>query len=411
MSLRATDSGTGAPEQHTRLGSNLLGVRNYNERLIIDIIRQNGVLSKADITRITKLSAQTVTVIVNNLIENGLLQKNALERGKIGQPSTPISLNPDGATSIGIKIGRRSVDILTTSFTTDIIQQEVLAYDYPDVEGIFDWIGTTVASMIAQLSPLQRQRLTGVGIAVPSSLNGWEGIIPAPEGAMRKWDGIDIRSRIALISGLPTYILNDASAACFAELKLVQKSATTSFVHFYIGTFLGSGIVVNGKLLTGYNGNAGSIGSIPQRVVTKSGHKPPQMVQSVAKNDLEATAIAAGYARQIFSNNQMLDDLQMAIFDEWAETAANGLAYAIINAHALLDTGKIIIDGHLSPYLLDKLIAGTKAALTHYDLQGLSMPEIVTGQLGVNAKVTGGSILPFYESFGIDDGIVLRQQP
>lgn len=398
-----------APERGTRLGSNLIGVRNYNERLIIDIIRRNGVLSKAEISRITKLSAQTVTVIVNNLIENGLLKKNALERGKVGQPSTPISLNPDGATSIGIKIGRRSVDILTTSFTTEIIQQKSLAYDYPDVEVIFDWISTTVTSMIDQLSPVQRQRLTGVGVAVPSSLNGWEGIIPAPEGAMQKWNDVDIRSRVALITGLSTYILNDASAACFAELKLAQKSANTSFVHFYIGTFLGSGIVVNGKLLAGRNGNAGSVGSIPQRVAENGANQPPQMVQSVAKNDLEATAIAAGYERQIFSNNHRLDETQMAIFDEWAATAAKGLAFAILNVHAILDTDKIIIDGHLSPYLLEKLITNTKIALSYYDLQGLELPEIMPGHLGVNAKVTGGSILPFYESFGIDDGIILRQ--
>ena len=69
-------------------------------------------MSKAEIARVTKLSAQTVTIIVNRLIEEGYLLKCAARRGKVGQPSTPIELNPDGAISFGIKIGRRSVEVL-----------------------------------------------------------------------------------------------------------------------------------------------------------------------------------------------------------------------------------------------------------------------------------------------------------
>ena len=396
-------------ESDTRRGSNLLGVRNYNERLIIDIIRQNGVLSKADIARITKLSAQTVTVIVNNLIENGLLRKNPTERGRVGQPSTPIGLNSDGATSIGIKVGRRSVDILTAAFTTEIIQQESLHYEYPDADVIFDWIGKTVAAMITNLTPIQRDRLTGVGVATPSFMNGWEGIIQAPKGAMQKWQGIDVRSQIEAVTGLETHILNDATAACLAELKLAQKSANKSFLYFYIGTFLGGGIVVDGKLLPGKNGNAGSAGSMPQRMILSVENTPKQMVEVVAKNDLEATAIAAGYQRQIFSNDQSLTVDQMKIFDEWAIVAANGLAFAILSGQAFLDTDSIIIDGHLSPHLLENLISKTKAALSQYDEQGITMPTIVAGQFGVHAKVMGGAILPLYESFGTDDGITLRR--
>ena len=82
-------------------------LRPYNERLLINLIRTDGEMSKADLTRASGLSAQTATVIVNRLVEEGLLKAGKAVKGKVGQPSTPYSLNPEGALSIGIKVGRR----------------------------------------------------------------------------------------------------------------------------------------------------------------------------------------------------------------------------------------------------------------------------------------------------------------
>ena len=85
-----------------RSGSNQIGVKQFNERLILDIISKGGQLSKAEITRITGLSAQTVTTIVNRLIKEGLVRKGEIVKGKIGQPSTLIELDNNGANAIGI---------------------------------------------------------------------------------------------------------------------------------------------------------------------------------------------------------------------------------------------------------------------------------------------------------------------
>src|SRR5690606_13593829 len=100
---------------------NQVGLKQYNERLILSLIREAGALSKADIARITHLSSQTVTIIVNRLLKAGLLRKKEVIRGLIGQPSTPIEINPDGAISIGVKIGRRSLDLLALSFDRHVV--------------------------------------------------------------------------------------------------------------------------------------------------------------------------------------------------------------------------------------------------------------------------------------------------
>ena len=91
-----------AAESRFHRGTNQSGMRDHNERLVLSLVRLHGGLSKSDIARMTGLSAQTVSVIMRELERDGLLLKLAPQRGKIGQPSVPMSLNPDGAFFIGL---------------------------------------------------------------------------------------------------------------------------------------------------------------------------------------------------------------------------------------------------------------------------------------------------------------------
>ena len=71
---------------------------------------------------------------------DALVVKRAPVRGKIGQPSVPMALNPEGAYSIGIKIGRRSLDVLLVDFTEQVRERLTLAYEFPDPDTLFDEI-------------------------------------------------------------------------------------------------------------------------------------------------------------------------------------------------------------------------------------------------------------------------------
>ena len=86
-------------QQATRLersqrGTSQSGMRAYNERLVLSLVRRHGALSKTDIARMTSLSAQTVSVIMRQLEADGLLLRRDPVRGKVGQPSVPMSLAP-----------------------------------------------------------------------------------------------------------------------------------------------------------------------------------------------------------------------------------------------------------------------------------------------------------------------------
>ena len=84
----------GEPSESRIRGTNQSGMRDYNERLVLSLVRQHGPMAKSDIARMTGLSAQTVSVIMRELEAAQLLVRQEPIRGRIGQPSVPMALNP-----------------------------------------------------------------------------------------------------------------------------------------------------------------------------------------------------------------------------------------------------------------------------------------------------------------------------
>ena len=114
-SLPAVDNTAASPALLRQRGSNHVGLRQFNERVVLQALRTHGSLAKAEMARVTGLTAQTIGLITARLDEDQLLRREAPVRGRVGQPSVPIGLNPDGAFAIGIKIGRRSACSTTRS--------------------------------------------------------------------------------------------------------------------------------------------------------------------------------------------------------------------------------------------------------------------------------------------------------
>jgi len=175
-------------------GSNHVGMRQFNERVVLQAIRLNGSCAKAELARLTGLTAQTIGLITARLEEDGLLLRHDPVRGRIGQPSVPLALNPDGAFSIGIKIGRRSADLLLVDFTGAVRRRESLPYDFPDAQTLLPAIKRHVAAIQDGLGALAL-RLVGVGLAAPLNLGGWHKLLGLPATVSNAWNHIDLSAR------------------------------------------------------------------------------------------------------------------------------------------------------------------------------------------------------------------------
>src|SRR5690606_37444059 len=272
-------------------GTNQSGMRDQNERLVLSLVQQNGSLAKTEIARMTRLSAQTVSVIMRELEVEGLLLRQEPLRGKVGQPSIPMALNPDGAYFIGLKIGRRSAELVLIDFLGNVRAMLQDAYRYPAPGAILDFVGSGIGRLRAGLNAGQDKRIAGLGIAMPFELWNWADTAGAPREIMDQWRSLDIRADIQALCSFPVYLQNDATAACGAELVFGQTGNLRDFIYFYIGAFAGGGVVLNGRLYSGPTGNAGALGSM---LVPGNGNRPTQLIDIASIAVLEKRLNARG---------------------------------------------------------------------------------------------------------------------
>jgi hypothetical protein len=275
----AGDEGQGARPLHPGGGANQLRVRAYNERLVLSLVRRNVGLSKADIARLSGLSAQTVSVIMRALEKDGLLKRGDPVRGKVGKPSIPMALDPDGVFSFGLKIGRRSAELILMDFVGTVRASLNEAYKYPTPDGIRKFVRASVEQLSRGLSTMHRQRIAGIGIAAPFELWNWVEEVGAPPEDMSAWREVDLIDIIGEIVPFPVFQQNDATAACGAELVFGAGPNYSDFAYFFIGSFIGGGVVLNQALYAGKTGNAGAFGSMP--VPSRSGH-PSQLIDQAS---------------------------------------------------------------------------------------------------------------------------------
>ncbi|MEH6644991.1 ROK family transcriptional regulator [Sulfitobacter sp.] len=375
--------------------------RSYNERLFIELIRKAGQMSKAELTRASGLSAQSATVIVNRLVAEGLLRAGTSVKGKVGQPSTPYSLDPDGALSIGVKVGRRSLEVVSMAFDYTIIRRTVRRYEFPQLETIRQDLMVAIAEQLDDLSSYRKARVVGIGIARPDDLSAWEETVGAPKGAMAGWAQADLSGALSAQFNLPVRTLNDASAACLAEIAVGNSARHDTFAYFYIGTFIGGGIALGGRLYNGRHNLAGSFASTPKGAVTHG--IAPQLLERTSLRHLEQQALAVGVTMDSFYKPAMLEPKSKEIFNKWLEEAAPQIAFAAVCAQAFIDPDAIVIDSSLSPALTLELINAVETAIaTLYDKRGLAQVKVVAGENGIAARAIGSGILSFLSQFGLE---------
>ena len=367
-------------------------IRPFNERLILDLVRRNNELSKAEIARASKLSAQSATVIVNRLVEEGMLKAGKSVRGKVGQPSTPYRLDPLGAVSVGIKVGRRSAEVTTMALDYSIIEHRSLRYDYPVYHTLRDDLINLTKRLISELPSEQSKSLQGVGLAIPDALWSWETTTGAPQGAMAEWEHATLREYLEIALNTPVAEMNDANAACLASLRLGGGRNFSSFVYFYVGTFIGGGLALGDQVFEGLAGNAGAIGSLPTHLSGE--RKTSQLLDYASIHILEDAMTAAGLDVDSLYSGQLIPAAK-DLFAEWQTKAADAIAFAAMGGQVFVDPEGIVLDTSLSPPLRQSLVAATNAALNAYDQRGIRKVEVIPCEVGIHARSLVSALLPY----------------
>ncbi len=376
-------------------GANQSGVREHNERLVLSLIHRHGALSSADIARRSGLSAQTVSIIIRALEKDGLLLRGDPIRGKVGKPSIPMTLDPDGILSFGLNIGRRSADFVLIDVTGRLRAAHKRHYAYPTPEAILDFLSDGFATLTATFSDRERNRIAGIGVAAPFELWNWLDVVNAPRDEMQSWRDFDIAGNVADATGLAVTVQNDTTAACTAEHAFGRGREFSDYAYFFIGSFIGGGVVLNNTVYSGRTGNAGAFGSIP--VTSDRGSQ--QLIHHASLHLLERAMESAGIEPSLLWRPDCDWSEFGVLVDDWIEHTARHLAIAIVAVAAVIDFERILIDANCPPEVRQRIIARTNAEIGCIDTQGIDTPILTEATVGRNARAIGAAALPIIDRY------------
>lgn len=402
-------SATRAAKKPLMRGSNASGMRQFNERTVLQAIRHHGAIPKADLARLTQLSTQTVGLIVERLMDEGLLLKGERVRGKIGQPSVPLSLDPNGAFGLGMQVGRRSLEVLIADFAGQMRWHWNTRYEYPDPAIVLPKMAEGLAAAQAAWGT-QWDRVVGVGLTAPLSMHQWADVMGESAGpAIARWEHIDLLSELRRRTPLPVVFAKDTTGACVAELFEGHGRDIQNFLYVFVGTFVGGGLVLGGQLMSGPQGNAGAIGSLPMGMFADGQQHPPKQLLAISSGwQLEQTLIAADHSGLLVAEPEIMRADYNTFTQPWLDQAASGIAMAVASAAAMLDLDAVVMDGSLDTGLLSALRERTQQAMQHYRFDGMRAPPLLAGSVGAHARALGGALLPLHAQFFPTQDIFLK---
>jgi N-acetylglucosamine repressor len=270
-------TGDGQLSRHgIRRGDRQLMV-DMNRNLVLNVLR-TGAASRADVVRTTGLSPTTVSAIVSELVESGLINEVGEGKSSGGRPPLLLRIDDERNYIVGLKVTRFDISIAVTDLRAEVLHSELVELDglgAAELSGHpFGSSGATEvdpASVLDQLclATADAVRKAGVGLDQVVGIGiGLAGLVEAGTGICRYspafgWRNVAVAGPLAQRLGRPVLVDNDVNTLTVAEQWFGRGHGVDDFVVVTVGVGVGAGIVIDGKLCRGSRGAAGEIGHLP----------------------------------------------------------------------------------------------------------------------------------------------------
>lgn len=235
-------------------------LREANERLVLNTIRQNPSVSRADIVRITGLSPSSVTFIVKRLKADDIISEFKTENwSQVGRLPTAIRLRANARVGIGVELGLSGGRIVVADLSDTIVSRKTVPWH--SNHGVFlDKVRKAIQGLANQYPP---DHVLGIGVALPGFIDRSTGRVIAAENV--QWFGVDVGETLRRDLDIPMYFENGAKLSALAEMWLAdgQRKPLRDFVSVVAHDGLGTGVIINGEILQGATFGASEFGHIP----------------------------------------------------------------------------------------------------------------------------------------------------
>jgi N-acetylglucosamine repressor len=366
-------------------------LRKLNDRQILNLIRQKGPISRAEIARELGLALPTVSRVVDSFLERGWIETVGAGNSSGGRPPTLLQLKDNGTGAIGIEVGRSSVRIIYTDLRAHV--------RFRDERPINEIAGPAVLLKYVrdfiEQHHLSFDRIEGIGIAAPGPLDAVEGVLLAPEDIPNEWIGAPVVQVLKDGLNVPCYLSNDANAAALAESWFGKATDYDSVVFVLSDVGLGAGVVINGSIWNGKHNFSGEISHMIVdiqglrcscgRVGCLNAYASLRAIEQAVRGR-ESGRADANWADIIRHAKEGINPEAEVI-----QTAARYLAAAIVNVIQIIDPAVVVLGGramlHEDMYLFNLVRQHVN------DLLGSEGRDILLTDFGLDAVCVGAASL------------------
>ena len=376
-------------------------IRSINRQIVLNFVRERGPISRAEIAQLTALQRSTVSLIVDELKEAGLVDEGSGESTG-GRPPILLSLRTADAVAIGVDIGTANTVIATSDLAGRVLEQDQFETDADADQTIQGIVGRTEA-LIAK----NNGTIEGIGVSLPGLVDLDSGRSFVPHF---KWRDLPLETKLREASGLSVSIDNDANAAALAELWFGRPEVrqVRDFIMVLVEEGLGTGIVFDGQIYRGRESAAGefghmTIGSDGPVACAAGSHKCWEAFAS------ERAALAR-YVKLVQSSNGKTEITFAELIDRSLSGEQNARAALKETGHYLgvgianliqgLAPEAVILGGPITR-VWPLICEDVRAAATESICRGLPSTTIIASTLGNQPTLMGALSLVLASKFAL----------
>lgn len=245
-------------------------LKRINRMALVRLVRCQPGLSRAELSVATGLTKSTVSLLVQELIDDGWLREDSvLVTGAIGRRPTPLRLDGRRLVLVGAELSVGELRVVSMSLDGEILQRKDMPISSPGgVEEVLEELADLIADQVqAQLE--NGRELLGIGVGVPGAVQEQTGtLVIAPNLG---WKNVPVGPQLSAAIGrrigreVPLFVQNDGDVAALGEVEFANMTVGDPLLFVGLGVGVGSGVVVGGRLLLGNRGFAGEVGHIQLR--------------------------------------------------------------------------------------------------------------------------------------------------
>jgi len=376
-------------------------IRDINRTLLLNLVRERGLASRAELARVSGLSPSTVTAIIGSLVADGFVREDAappvaVGPASVGRPATNLRVNEAAGHVVGIKVTADHLAATLTDLAATPLASATAERGHDDEP---DAVAAQFAGLVDRCvreAGADRESLLGLGIGVPGIVDPVTGRVAA--SPLIDWAHLDLVGILEASLDLPIHIDNDVNTLTVAEQLFGAGRGLSDFVVVTIGLGIGMGIVVRGNVYRGANGGAGELGhvqAVPNGAVCWCGRR----------GCLETIAAEPALVREVLASTGRLtkpDDLARVAEADNAvaailQRAGREVGRAIATATTILDPGRVVVSGE-GVRLGEHYLAALRDGLNEQTTKEVTT-EVVIEPWGDEAWARGAATLVLRELF------------